>query len=619
MRTSATHSSSLPKVSGASGRSEKEKDTIGFLPKLSQILEGKENINTRRQRSSTGSSIDEQTPNLRRRWAGDHPALGHRRLREKHGSLQRRAESLADLPNPSLISVLSGLTQVSSASSGSNSTITQKSYDKNPISKRKPSRDRKRIQKKRASQKIGAMESQTSTVFQYMHDGLASEQFLDGPPHGVRPQSSSPSFHASASSHDTDHGSDSSSDSQESDDESPMTSPASARMPGEPPTASTEPSTSDLADSRNQNRFRSDSGISVHEGSSESIHYASMHHHGDQEVQDEDVEEEGEQNEGEEYEGEENEGDEDEGQDDDSGQDDNESAYSDDDRDMGPSPTHHLALERTAPPRIPSASSSRHSDPHTRRLRHQEQELRNHVLQSPQPHRDFQFAIAPSSSTRPTMPLYDAYARSTVSPEHYQAQAPPPVWPPSAPPPPPIGYSSPTYAHPVPYSLATENSYVMAPHPSMAPPGSMVQQPPFCAHSQPPHYQPQPTGPDLSRTTVVGYELLADKLSGVQKNDMRGPIEGSVVPMYRKFEQLNHRILLHLQDEISEMEEELRYLDECIAQYSPTHEAGHVQPASRRGESRYGGALQYRRTDLLGRIYLKLGQYSKSCCRIFPV
>jgi hypothetical protein len=80
--------------------------------------------------------------------------------------------------------------------------------------------------------------------------------------------------------------------------------------------------------------------------------------------------------------------------------------------------------------------------------------------------------------------------------------------------------------------------------------------------------------------------------------------------MYRKFEQLNHRVLLHLQDEISELEEELRQIDECIAQYAPRNESGQLQPASRRGEARYGNELHYKRTELLGRIFLKLGQYS---------
>jgi hypothetical protein len=81
--------------------------------------------------------------------------------------------------------------------------------------------------------------------------------------------------------------------------------------------------------------------------------------------------------------------------------------------------------------------------------------------------------------------------------------------------------------------------------------------------------------------------------------------------MYRKFEYLNHRVLLHLQDEVCEMEEELGHLDESILHTSPRDEAGHAFPASRRGDARYGNELHYKRTELLGRIFQKLGQYSK--------
>jgi uncharacterized membrane protein len=131
-------------------------------------------------------------------------------------------------------------------------------------------------------------------------------------------------------------------------------------------------------------------------------------------------------------------------------------------------------------------------------------------------------------------------------------------------------------------------------------------------HAQPPYYQQFPIGPDPNRTTVVGYELLADKLSEVHKEKDGVPAKGKVVPMYRKFENLNHRVLLHLQDEISELEEELRFIDESIARTIPGHEVGQMVPASRRADARYGGELHYKRTDLLGRIYLKLGQYNSA-------
>ena len=81
--------------------------------------------------------------------------------------------------------------------------------------------------------------------------------------------------------------------------------------------------------------------------------------------------------------------------------------------------------------------------------------------------------------------------------------------------------------------------------------------------------------------------------------------------MYRKFEHLNHRVLLHLQDETCELEEELRQLDECIAQMSPRDAEGYEYPASRRSDARYGSDVHFKRTELLGRIFQKLEQYSK--------
>lgn len=586
--------SASPKSSVAElGPPEKERDTTGFLPKLSRILEGRETKAPKRRKNPPTNSRDDYTPARRRRQPVEDATLGRRPIRQKHGSLQRRAETLANLPNPSLLSVLSGLTQQSSASSGSNSTITQKSYDKNHISKRRPPKERKRLQTKRAPPRTRTMDSPSSSVFQYMNEGLTSEQFLNGNANEARPSSSASS--SSISSRGSDHDEDVSSNAEDLPVDSPMTSPTSVRMSGTGQAASNGMRGSVHLESRHHDRFSSDSGISIRESSPESIHLTSGDHHARFEEHDEDEEEEEEEDSG-----------------DDNDRDEDEDAYSADEHDRDTHPTHHLALERAAPPRLPSASSSRHSDPHTRRLRNQEQELRDHVLQSPQPHRDFHFQGGPSPHPHFAMPLYDAYAHSGPSPVHFHAPAPqPPAWPPPAPPPPPMGYYSPTHAPPAPYSPEAENSYAMAARPPMPPPGSAVHHPPFYAHPQPPTYQSQPTGPDLTKTTVVGYELLADKLTEFSKHEAKAQPERKIVPMYRKFEQLNHRVLLHLQDEISELEEELRYLDECIAQSSPRAETGLMHPASRRGEARYGGELHYRRTDLLGRIYLKLGQYSK--------
>lgn len=124
-----------------------------------------------------------------------------------------------------------------------------------------------------------------------------------------------------------------------------------------------------------------------------------------------------------------------------------------------------------------------------------------------------------------------------------------------------------------------------------------------------PQHVLNPRVPDLTKTTIAGYEMLASRLS--QSSSDRSSTDAHVVPLYRKFEGLNHRILLHLQDELAEMEEELRVLDEYIVQTGQAAFESEARPASRRADARYGGEVHYRRTELLGKIFLKLGQYSK--------
>lgn len=281
---------------------------------------------------------------------------------------------------------------------------------------------------------------------------------------------------------------------------------------------------------------------------------------------------------------------------------------------VGSGHAHHL--EAPVPPtRIPSASSGS-SDPHTRRLRQRERELASHVLQSPQPQKDFQFAGGPSPHPQQPMPLYSPRAYSEATPANFE---PPngyqPEWP-QFPPPLPIGYpsqptlESPTAGHSMPLTV----------QPPMGVPSLPVQHhsPPFHTHpGQPPQYQAHAPAPDVTRTTAAGYELLANKLSEPPKKGNVVRKAGKIVPMYRKFEHLNHRVLLHLQDEVCELEEELRYLDEGIMQMSPRDESGHAFPASRRGDARYGSELHYKRTELLGRIFQKIGQYSK--CHALPM
>ena len=94
-----------------------------------------------------------------------------------------------------------------------------------------------------------------------------------------------------------------------------------------------------------------------------------------------------------------------------------------------------------------------------------------------------------------------------------------------------------------------------------------------------------------------GYDLLASSISFRD--------DALLAPIYRKFETLNNRILLYLQDEISEMEDSLKELDAAI-----TQEEGH-RTASRRSDPMYPSQMKWQRQDLMCRIFSKVEQYSK--------
>lgn len=225
-----------------------------------------------------------------------------------------------------------------------------------------------------------------------------------------------------------------------------------------------------------------------------------------------------------------------------------------------------------------------------------------HVLQSPQPHHNVPYAGVMSPHMHPAVPLSDPRMYPGASPTDFsttasQASA----WPPNTTFPPPLAIA---------YSPESAAAY---PHHSPVgghvPPS--VLQSPVATHAVAAQHMaiiPQhPAKAGSGHDTVIGYELLAHKLSELKK----GRKDDGVVPAYRKFEQLNHRVLLHLQDEISELEEELRQLDQEIAEASPGAQTGHRHPASRRGDTQFGNDLHRQRLDVLGRVFLKLEQYSK--------
>jgi hypothetical protein len=124
-----------------------------------------------------------------------------------------------------------------------------------------------------------------------------------------------------------------------------------------------------------------------------------------------------------------------------------------------------------------------------------------------------------------------------------------------------------------------------------------------------PHHIKKHPLPRAERLPVTGYELLASQISS--RPAASDPEHGErIKPIYRKFEALNHRVLLHLQDELSELEEQLHRLDLSDTQSRRT--AQDIIPASRRASAAAGGDLQWHKTDVLGKIGFKLAQYSKS-------
>lgn len=576
---------------GGQEESEEENDTLGFVPKLGQIQEGK---TSRPQRSRTGSTVSSTADSQpRRRRQTENEDQSRPRLRRKRRSVQLDGESVIGGQSSSLATGGSGFKEESNVSRKSNSTVTQKLYDDHShSSKRGPPVEMPKPKSSRSSDSSSSEASDVqSTDFQFSHSNISVEHVADEDPLGI---TMAPVAHPSSSTSDESQEDDeSSSDPEETRRvrESPASSPTSMRRP------KMDGSVRDH-DMSGQARAYRDTKVPLYQSSF-------VHGHDGQddeeEEDDDEVEEEEEESEKENRkQQEEDESNEENGSEDHYHREEDTSRYG-----------HPSRKSRRRPPvpRPQSAStSSGKSDAHTRRLRQQERELADHVFKSPRPLKEFQFDSGAHNNMYSSMPMYSPQGSSEVSSDaaRDQAQGWPPM--PPLPPPLPIAYSppstlqSPGARHPLPLSM----------RPPMGPPEPPVQHagPSFPQYpTQPPHYQPLLARPDMSKTTVVGYELLADKLSEATKD---GTLQkGEVSPMYRKFEHLNHRVLLHLQDEICELEEELRYLDECIAQAAPHHEGGKAYPASRRNDARYGHELHYKRTELLGRIFQKLGQYSK--------
>jgi len=170
-------------------------------------------------------------------------------------------------------------------------------------------------------------------------------------------------------------------------------------------------------------------------------------------------------------------------------------------------------------------------------------------------------------------------------------------------------------------SLHSTNSPYSAPPPmprvpsSYPPshPGSQALSPRFPGHisaAPPPRSHPRPQPP------VTGYEALAAALSSSSPSPSPFAADPPLRPLYRRFSTLNHRLLLHLQDELSELETALHNLDaaDTAARTHPSSTATslHIRPASRRAAAAAGGEMEWHKLDLLNRISLKLNTYNET-------
>lgn len=97
-----------------------------------------------------------------------------------------------------------------------------------------------------------------------------------------------------------------------------------------------------------------------------------------------------------------------------------------------------------------------------------------------------------------------------------------------------------------------------------------------------------------------GYDLLASRISTTDQEIAK--------PIYRRFEALNNRILLIMQDEIVTMEKDLAIIDRQIADL----DGPLPSPASRRAELRAPTPIQWQRMQICGILIPKLGQYNRT-------
>ena len=506
-------------------QSNAQSDLGRFLPRLGRILEVSDpNV---RQRSYHDSKpkrdIDDRSRPSRHRDENDYVHRHSTRRRTAAGS--RRPEPLLNV-NPSLISLLSSLTGTSERSSGSNSTITQQSYDrKRGLGPRRPTARREKSRMAAQSTSAAMSRTKSPNVFDYMED-VSKVQDHDNL------SVISPASSASSHYQPSDAGS----------SEAPPTPSSRSTLPS--PTTTRSVSVAEL-----RRKYDTDHANSAtFQGNNYGPESASRVTMRKQPVL-KDSEERNER------------------------------------RDSASPVMASSTSDFNDNHRQSSQNSLRQLDDE-QRLRQQEEELRRHMAYSQHPC-GYNFTSPPEAS------------------EHQDQDTP--------------------HADPdAPANNQSLDHYIHQPMPTRPTPPKLVRSTvsPFVESSpaitSPPHV---PSPPDLTKVTLTGYELLASHLSSSAAPSTKdaSPEATNLTPLYRKFSLLHHRVLLHLQDELAELETHLRVLDEGIAQtyavpLTPATEpptTPNHHPASRRLERDVASShpVFARRTLLLGEIYSKQQQY----------
>lgn len=504
-----------------------QSDIGRFLPRLSRILEASDPDVRQRSYHSSEQRRDSDDKSRSSRHRDENDYVHRHSTRRRTSVAPRRPDPLLKF-NPSLLSVLSSLTGTSERSSGSNSTITQQSYDrKRGLAPRRP--PARRDKPKTSAQSAPATMSRTKSpnVFDYIEDVSTLDDHDDM-------SVISPTSSASSHYQPSDAGS----------SEAPTTPSSRSTMPS--PTTTRNVSVAEL-----RRKYDPDYTARVASyGSQQGLDHPAC----------DDIRRKRSLKDAEER--------------------------SDGKGAASPS------MSSSAPDfgdnhRQSSQSSLRVLDDE-QRLRQQEDEMRRHVAYSQHPY-GYEFTSPPEPSPRQSSPQVNyASPSNDQSLEHY------------------IHQPMPTRPSPPKLVRAT-------PSPPVDGSPSLTSPP----------YAPEP--PDLTKVTLTGYELLASQLASSSIPPSKEPSSdpSHLTPVYRKFSHLHHRVLLHLQDELAEMEHHLRMLDEGIAQTytvppaapstdsSPNPTSTTHYPSSRRIERDVssGHPVFASRTLLLGEIYNKQQQY----------